>query len=97
MKIHVLCVDWSTHGDRLGAIREKVFIDEQGVDKDLEWDGQDETAVLPLKGSVHVEVEGRTYVLDGRSELFGERTDFLYVPIDTEMRITGQGPLPSGR
>lgn len=53
--------------------------------------GKDETAVLPLKGSARVEVEGRTYVLDGRSDLFGERTDFLYVPIDTEMRITGQG------
>lgn len=53
--------------------------------------GQDETAVLPLRGSARVEVEGRTYVLDGRSDMFGEITDFLYVPIDSEMRITGQG------
>ncbi len=53
--------------------------------------GRDETAVLPLIGSARVEVAGRSYVLDGRSDLFGETTDFLYVPIDTEMRITGQG------
>jgi len=53
--------------------------------------GQDETAVLPLQGSARVEVDGHTYVLDGRSDLFGERTDFLYVPIDSEMRITGRG------
>jgi predicted GNAT family N-acyltransferase len=44
MNIHVLPVAWSTHGDRLRAIREAVFINEQGVDRDLEWDGQDETA-----------------------------------------------------
>ena len=45
MNVHVLVVDWSTHGDRLREIREKVFIDEQGVERETEWDGQDATAV----------------------------------------------------
>ena len=31
--------------DAAFAIRRRVFIDEQGVDPDLEWDGQDDTAV----------------------------------------------------
>lgn len=44
MNVHVLAVDWASHGSRLRAVREKVFIEEQGVDREIEWDGLDETA-----------------------------------------------------
>lgn len=37
-------VAWSTHGDLLAEIRREVFIDEQGVPAELEWDGLDPTA-----------------------------------------------------
>ena len=39
MDVHVLHVQWSEQGERLSALREAVFIDEQGVDREL--DGHD--------------------------------------------------------
>lgn len=44
MAIHAVKVDWATHGEQLRGIRARVFIEEQGVPKDLEWDGLDEDA-----------------------------------------------------
>ena len=44
MDVHVLHVQWSEQSARLSELRERVFIDEQGVDRDIEWDGQDEQA-----------------------------------------------------
>ena len=44
MPVHAVKVEWATHRDRLRAIRARVFIEEQGVPKDLEWDGLDESA-----------------------------------------------------
>jgi len=44
MQIHVVPVPWSTHHQQLRAIRNTVFIQEQGVPQELEWDGQDEGA-----------------------------------------------------
>lgn len=44
MDVHVLPVDWSTHRDALRRVREVVFIDEQRVPRELEWDGEDDTA-----------------------------------------------------
>ena len=41
MKVHVTAVDWATHGERLSKIRGEVFIEEQGVPQDIEWDGLD--------------------------------------------------------
>ena len=40
--IDIQVVDWHQQQDALRAIRKAVFIDEQHVPKDLEWDGQDE-------------------------------------------------------
>ena len=40
-EIVVSVVDWSDKQDVLKAIRQAVFIDEQHVPKDLEWDGRD--------------------------------------------------------
>jgi predicted GNAT family N-acyltransferase len=39
--VAVHCVDWHDRQDELKAIRKSVFIDEQHVPKELEWDGQD--------------------------------------------------------
>ncbi|MCZ6709843.1 MAG: GNAT family N-acetyltransferase [Gammaproteobacteria bacterium] len=44
MQIHVVPVAWSTHRQQLQDIREAVFIEEQGVPREIEWDGQDEDA-----------------------------------------------------
>jgi predicted GNAT family N-acyltransferase len=45
MQIHVVPVPWMSHRDRLREVRERVFIDEQHVPRELEWDGADDTAV----------------------------------------------------
>jgi len=37
-------IDWSSEKARLSSIRTEVFIEEQQVPPDLEWDGLDETA-----------------------------------------------------
>ncbi len=44
MPVHAVKVEWSTHKEKLRAIRERVFIEEQSVPRDVEWDGLDETA-----------------------------------------------------
>ena len=42
MKVHVLSVDWPTHEKVLRDIRTRVFVEEQGVPEDIEWDGEDD-------------------------------------------------------
>lgn len=37
-------VSWRTHGSQLRTVREQVFIHEQSVPVELEWDGLDDTA-----------------------------------------------------
>ncbi len=44
--------DWPTEQDTICAIRRRVFIEEQQVPEDLEWDGLDRTAIHVL-GSVN--------------------------------------------
>ncbi len=44
MLVHVIEVPWGEYGKRLSAIREEVFIAEQGVPREIEWDGADDTA-----------------------------------------------------
>ena len=44
MDVHVVPVAWDTHRESLRAIRGEVFIDEQGVPQEIEWDGQDDDA-----------------------------------------------------
>ena len=39
---HVRQVEWAQAQDTLRAIRDQVFIQEQGVPAELEWDGHDE-------------------------------------------------------
>ncbi len=50
--------------------------------------GTSEMAVLPLQGSCTVEVDGYRFELDGRESVFSRVSDFAYVPIDAECRIT---------
>ncbi len=54
--------------------------------------GNDEIAVLPLAGGdCVVEVEGRRFELAGRASVFARVTDWAYVPIDAELRLSSAG------
>ena len=50
MKIKVIAAHWQDDKDMLGDVRRRVFIEEQGVPEDLEWDefDQDSYHVLAL-------------------------------------------------
>jgi 5-deoxy-glucuronate isomerase len=50
--------------------------------------GNEELAVLPLVGSATVEVAGLTFELEGRASVFARVTDWAYVPIDSELRLS---------
>jgi len=59
-----------------------------GESRDLAT-GPAELAVLPLSGGASkLEVEGRTFSLEGRTSVFARVTDFAYVPTDTELRLS---------
>lgn len=53
--------------------------------------GSNEMAILPLSGSCVVEVEGHRFELEGRASVFSRVSDFAYVPIGVEFRVTSQG------
>jgi 5-deoxy-glucuronate isomerase len=61
--------------------------------------GPMEIAVVPLAGSFTVECEGRRFELAGRDDVFQRVSDFAYLPIDSEARISsaagGRAALPS--
>jgi 5-deoxy-glucuronate isomerase len=63
--------------------------------------GGEEMAVLPLAGGCVVECEDRRFDLRGRRSVFDRVSDFAYLPIDTEVRITSSSgcrlALPSAR
>lgn len=44
MRVHVVNVPWRSHREALQKLREQVFIVEQQVPRELEWDGLDEDA-----------------------------------------------------
>jgi 5-deoxy-glucuronate isomerase len=50
--------------------------------------GSTECAVLPLSGGLAVEVEGRRFELAGRDSVFAAVTDWAYLPIDAEVRLS---------
>ncbi len=61
-----------------------------------------ELAVLPLAGAIRVEVESHRFELQGRASVFDRVTDWAYVPVDAEVRLTAiDGPaevaLPSAQ
>ena len=53
--------------------------------------GDDEIAVLPLAGSATVEVEGRRFELEGRASVFERVSDWAYVPVASELRLSSAG------
>jgi 5-deoxy-glucuronate isomerase len=63
--------------------------------------GGDEMAVLPLSGSLTVDVDGAHFELVGRDNVFARVTDWAYVPIDAEVRLSSAAgaevALPSAR
>lgn len=64
--------------------------------------GGEEIAVLPLSGGpVVVEVESSRFDLEGRSTVFERVTDWAYLPVDAEVRLTAPSgaevALPSAR
>jgi 5-deoxy-glucuronate isomerase len=50
--------------------------------------GGEEIAVLPLAGSAIVDVEDDRFELEGRSSVFARVSDWAYLPIDTEARLS---------
>jgi 5-deoxy-glucuronate isomerase len=50
--------------------------------------GPDEMAVLPLSGSLVVEVDGERFLLGGRDDVFNRVTDWAYVPRDADVRLS---------
>jgi 5-deoxy-glucuronate isomerase len=47
-----------------------------------------ERAVLPLGGSATIDVDGRRFELDGRDDVFSRVTDWAYLPLDSEARLS---------
>lgn len=43
--IRISKADWTQQGSSLAAIRRKVFIEEQHVPENMEWDGEDENSI----------------------------------------------------
>jgi 5-deoxy-glucuronate isomerase len=50
--------------------------------------GGEEFAVLPLAGSATVEVDEQAFELEGRASVFARVTDWAYLPIESDVRIT---------
>jgi 5-deoxy-glucuronate isomerase len=51
--------------------------------------GDREFAVLPLAGSLTVEVAGRRFELGGRTSVFDRVTDWAYLPVGVEAQLAG--------
>ena len=51
--------------------------------------GNTEVAVLPLAGSAVVEVDGLRFELAGRDSVFDRVTDWAYLPLGAEVRLSG--------
>jgi 5-deoxy-glucuronate isomerase len=50
-----------------------------------------ELCILPLKGlNTHIKAEGKEYTLNGRTNIFKEVTDFMYIPLNTEFEISSE-------
>lgn len=58
-------VTWQDTADELSAIRRRVFIDEQGVPAELEWDGLDASAMHAKATSLTGEAIGTARLLPG--------------------------------
>jgi 5-deoxy-glucuronate isomerase len=53
--------------------------------------GPEEVAILPLAGGgLTVEAGGRRFPLEGRESVFARVTDWVYAPIDSELRLSSE-------
>jgi 5-deoxy-glucuronate isomerase len=52
--------------------------------------GATEVAVLPLAGAATVEVEGHRFELAGRDSVFARVSDWVYLPIGSEARLSSR-------
>jgi 5-deoxy-glucuronate isomerase len=52
--------------------------------------GGEEIAVLPLAGSARVEVDAHRFELEGRTSVFARVSDWAYLPIDAEARLSSE-------
>ena len=50
-----------------------------------------EVMVVPLNGACDITVDGRSYTLRGRTDVFTSATDVLYAPLGSELTITSAG------
>ena len=50
-----------------------------------------EAAVLPLSGACEVRVEGSTFTLQGRADVFSRVTDVAYLPVGVEAVLASAG------
>lgn len=50
------CVDWDRHAQRCLAIRQQVFVNEQGIDPAIEFDGRDAQCLHVLASAGRVDV-----------------------------------------
>jgi 5-deoxy-glucuronate isomerase len=62
---------------------------------------EDELIVLPLAGGCTVRIDGETFELLGRSDVFSGTSDFAYAPRDARLELSSDGggrfALPSAR
>ncbi len=71
MKYRVRSADWNADRDAIRRVRERVFVIEQAVDPELEWDGLDpecEHAVVETPDGKIV-ATGRLYCADGAGKI----------------------------
>lgn len=78
--VEVRIADWEADARALRAVRKRVFVEEQAVPQDIEWDGQDEGAVHLLAQDHRGDVIGTARLLPsgqiGRMAVLPERRGF---------------------
>ena len=78
--VEVRIADWDDDAETLRAIRGRVFVEEQGVPRDVEWDGRDEDAVHVLAEDHRGDAVGTARLLPsgqiGRMAVLPERRGF---------------------
>ena len=60
-----------------------------GQTETMSTDGS-EYVVLSLRGSAEVTVDGQTYALEGRSDVFAGPSDVVYAPRDAELTVASE-------
>ena len=77
----VRTVSWSAAADQLSTVRRSVFIEEQQVPEEMEWDGEDERAIHVLASDDHGNPIGT-----GRLLIHGVRGHIGRMAVDNKWR-----------